>query len=133
MKFPARIALCLCLFLAGMQMSAQNFVSPFPTPPMQPAPWLLSSTNLPPGLQSAVNILFNTGMADPRGCEYREIEVVVGNFGTASGTTNKTRGWVLPAANGARTNYAIGWNGLIYPVISIGKTARAGEDGRPFI
>ena len=133
MKFSPHIALCFCLLLARMQMSAQNFVSPFPTPPMQTTPWVLSSTNLPPGLQSAVNILFSAGMADPRGCEYREIEAVVGNFWTASGTTNRTHGWVLPAANGARTNYAIGWNGLIYPVISIGKPASAEDDARALI
>jgi hypothetical protein len=132
-KFQVHIALCSCLFLSVMQISAQNRVSSFPIPPMQSAPWALESTNLPPGLQSAVNVLFQAGMADPRGCEYREIEVVVGIFWTASGTTNKTRGWVLPAANSARTNYAIGWNGLIYPVISIGKPASAEDDARALI
>jgi hypothetical protein len=100
---------------------------------MQSARWVLSSTNPPPGLQSAVNILFQTGMADPRGCDYREIEVVVGNFGTASGITNKTHGWLLPAASGARPNYAIGWNGLIYPVISIGNPANAEDEARAMI
>jgi len=88
---------------------------------------------LPPGLQSAVNILFQTGMADPRGCDYREIEVVAGNSWTASGTTNKTHGWLLPAANGARTNYAIGWNGLIYPTVSVGNPANAEDDARALI
>ena len=100
---------------------------------MQSAPWELSSTNLQPGLQSAVNILFQTGMADPRGCDYREIEVMVGNLGLASGITNTTHGWLLPAASGARTNYAIGWNGLIYPVISVGNPANAEDDARSLI
>lgn len=100
---------------------------------MQSQPWRLLSTNLQPGLQSAVNVLFKTGMADPRGCEYREIEVVVGNFRTASATTNKTRGWVLPAANGVHKNFAIGWNGLIYPVESVGKPASAEDDARALI
>jgi hypothetical protein len=100
---------------------------------MQSAPWALESTNLPPGLQSAVKTLFETGMADPRGCDYREIEVVVGNSWTASGTTNKTHGWLLPAASGARTNYAIGWNGLIYPVISVNNPANADGDARALI
>jgi hypothetical protein len=111
-------------------MSAQNWVSPFPYPPMQSRPWVLSSTNLPLNLQSAVNVLFQTGMADPRGCDYREIEVVVGSVSKVSGIVIKTHGWVLPAASGARTNYAIGWNGLIYPVISIGNPANAEDDAR---
>ncbi len=132
-KFQARIAFCFCLFLSVMQISAQNWISPFPIPPMQSAPWDLSSTNLPPGLQSAVNVLFQAGIADPRGCDYREIEVVVGNSWMASGTTNKTHGWLLPAANGARTNYAIGWNGLVYPLISVGGPANAEDDARALI
>ncbi|HLZ53656.1 MAG TPA: hypothetical protein VKS19_04175 [Verrucomicrobiae bacterium] len=127
------MALYFCLFLSLMQISAQNWVSPFPIPPMQSAPWSLSSTNLPPGLQNAVNVLFQTGMADPRGCDYREIEVVIGNFWTASGTTNKTHGWLLPVASGSRTNYAIGWNGLLYPVVSVGNPANAEDDARALI
>lgn len=104
-----------------------------PVPSMQSEPWALSSTNLPSNLQTTISLLFQTGMADPRGCDYREIEVVVGNFWTASGTTVKTRGWVLPAASGARTNYAIGWNGLIYPVISVGVSANAEDDAQAMI
>jgi hypothetical protein len=92
---------------------------------MQSSAWALSvsSTNLPPRLGSAINFLFQNGMADPRGCEYREIQVVVGKFWTGSGATNTTHGWVLSAAQDTPDRYAIGWNGLIYPVITMGKTA----------
>jgi hypothetical protein len=116
-----------------MRTFAQDSGGSIPIPPMQSKPWTLSSTNSPPNLQSAVSILFRTGMADPRGCDYREIEVVVGRLQSASGVIIKTRGWVLPAASGALTNYAIGWNGLVYPVMSVGNPASAENDARDMI
>jgi hypothetical protein len=72
-------------------------------------------------------------MADPRGCDYREVDVVVANFWTASGTTNKTHGWILPAGDDTQARYAIGWNGLIYPVISIGNHAESEADARALV
>jgi len=72
-------------------------------------------------------------MADPRGCEYREIEVVVGDVWQASGIALKTHGWVLPAVKGALTNYAIGWNGLVYPLVSKGGPASAENDARAMV
>jgi hypothetical protein len=102
---------------------------------MQTDPWALSvlSTNLPPHLQRAINLLFQNGMADPRGCDYREVDVVVANFWTASGTTNKTHSWILPTADDTQARYAIGWNGLIYPFVSVGKPADAEGDARALI
>ena len=125
----------MCILLAVTEISAENRVSPFQSPPMQTDSWTLSvlSTNLPPHLQSAINLLFQNGMADPRGCDYREVDVVVANFWTASGTTNKTHGWILPTADDTQAQYAIGWNGLIYPVISVGKPADAEGDARALI
>lgn len=125
----------LCLLLAATDLPAENSVAPFQRPPMQTNAWALSvlSTNLPPHLESAINLFFRSGMADPRGCDYREIEVVVGNFWTASGATSKTRGWILPPAQDTEARYAIGWNGLIYSVLSVGKTADAEGDARALI
>jgi hypothetical protein len=121
--------------LAVTEVSAENWLSPFQSPPMQTNAWRLSmtSTNLPPHLESVINLLFQNGMADPRGCDYREVEVVVANFWSASGTTNKTRGWILPPLNDTRARYAVGWNGLIYQVISIGNPANAEEDARALV
>jgi hypothetical protein len=72
-------------------------------------------------------------MADPRGCEYREIELVIGSVWKASGTSFKTHGWILPAAKTVQTNYAIGWNGLVYPLVSIGGPASAEDDAGSMI
>ena len=121
---------CLAFALFG-ELSLSNAAPPIP--PMQSAPWTLTVTNPIPNLESAVSNLFACGMADPRGCDYREIEIVVGNFGTATGATNKTHGWVLPFSTNSQTGYAIGWNGLIYPVVTIGNKANAEEDARHLI
>jgi hypothetical protein len=99
-----------------------------PTPPMQRAPWSPRQVGLPTNYVSATRALFECGMADPRGCEYREIEIGVASTirwppdqaGPAGGRL-KTHGWVLPS-EGTRP-FAVCWNGLIYPIIMIGKAA----------
>jgi hypothetical protein len=49
-----------------------------PEPPEQKSPWASPQTQLPEDLMSAATRLFEQGLADPRGMEYREIEVIVG-------------------------------------------------------
>src|SRR5687768_16132839 len=43
--------------------------------PMQKAAWGRPQTTLPEALVRAVQLLFDQGVADPRGCEYRRVEV----------------------------------------------------------
>ncbi|MCX8092160.1 MAG: hypothetical protein N3I86_14705 [Verrucomicrobiae bacterium] len=93
-----------------------------PTPPLQHAPWT-PPDNLPTNLLSAVRTLFEQGFPDPRGCEYREVEVVVSDIRGQPDGPVRTRGWVLPAAADAGPRFAICWNGLIYPVRSVGSPA----------
>jgi hypothetical protein len=93
-----------------------------PVPPEQARPWTPPPTKLPPVVVSAITELFNDGLADPRGCEYREIAigwnephlVTIGH----ERDLMKVHGWVLPETGKQR--YAIGWNGVIYPVASVG-------------
>ncbi|MCW5552447.1 MAG: hypothetical protein KIS67_09805 [Verrucomicrobiae bacterium] len=122
-----------CVSVVGGNVALAADSAFFPVPPMQSAPWAPSASTLSTNLQSAVDFLFRTGLADPRGCEYREIEIVVGSLSRVSGVPVKTRGWVLPAATNARTNFAIGWNGLIYPLTSVGDPANAKDDARTMI
>jgi hypothetical protein len=49
--------------------------SDIPLPPEQSVPWTPPSAKLAPVVTSAITELFNDGLADPRGCEYREIEI----------------------------------------------------------
>lgn len=97
-----------------------------PLPPRQNAPWQLPQTSLPETFSTATLKLFEQGLSDPRGCEYREVDVVVGNvWGGAE--VIKTHAWVLPRPEAGR-RFAVGWNGLVYPVISVGGGANLKED-----
>lgn len=87
-------------------------------PPNQNSPWTAPVANLPSNFVSAAATLFEQGLADPRGCEYREINVGTGNVWTGDGGVVTTHGWVLPSTNIGR--FAICWNGLVYPVASVG-------------
>jgi hypothetical protein len=78
---------------------------------------------LPKPLLSATAHLFETGLADPRGCEYRAVEVAVGSCWSGDGGILKTRAWVLPGKAGDGQRFAVGWNGLVYPVVAVGERA----------
>ena len=114
-----------------------------PDPPRQKDLWQPPATTLPALLVNASTTLFEQGLADPRGCDYRTIEIV-GGVGSDDGDVVRTRGWVLPAGDGERTRFAVAWNGLVYPTASIGEPAdleadmraiaqqaRPGRPGRP--
>jgi len=60
-------------------------------------------------------------MADPRDCEYHEIEVGTGDVWSGDGGVVTTHGWILPDTNSG--TFAICWNGLVYPVVSVGTNA----------
>ena len=82
-------------------------------PPNLPAP----SAGLPVPLVSAATTLFDQGLADPRGGDYRQVSVGVGSVWPGDGGVVRTHGWVLPSAAGPRL--AVCWNGLVYPVVSV--------------
>lgn len=100
-----------------------------PEPPAQKHDWVAPPSDLPDSYVNAAKTLFDQGLADPRDCEYREIEVATGSVWSGDGGVIETHGWVLPG-NGPR-HFAVGWNGLVYQVISIGPAAdwRADVDG----
>ena len=103
---------------------------PIPTPPEQAATWKAPETKLSKDFVSATATLFRQGLADPRGCEYRAIEVGVGNFGGLGwqGGIVKTHGWIIPDSGKQRQRFAVCWNGLVYPLASIGKPADVRAD-----
>lgn len=121
-----------CLFIGPSQGISAVAPSPpldFPIPPRQNAPWSLPEAafeswsppeavaDLKKEAKAVVDDLFKLGMADPRGCAYHHVTVMEG------GKRSDARGWVLPAVHGDPSRYVIGWNGLIYPVETIGKEA----------
>jgi hypothetical protein len=114
------------------QIAGTNALDPFPVPPAQSQPWR-APANLPADLATAVELLFQSGLADPRGCEYREIEVAAGDVWKPSPVIVKTHGWIFRPRAGAQTNFAIGWNGLVYRPISIGTSANPLDDAEKMI
>jgi len=86
----------------------------FPLPPEQHEPWD-GDPRLPAALVDAARTLFEQGFADPRGCEYREIELAVGSVWSGGAGTVRVHGFVIPGQP-----YAVAWNGLVYPVPKVG-------------
>ena len=79
---------------------------------------------LPATMVSAAAHLFQLGLADPRGCEYREIEVLVGAYPPEwKDSVEKTHGWVLPAKGKQPGQFGVCWNGLMYRLRSVGEAA----------
>lgn len=95
-----------------------------PDPPKQGAPWTPPETKLPPACVSAVQALRKYGFADPRGCEYRNVELTYGDVWHNRGSLLQTRAWVLPANGAAEAQrFAVSWSGLVYPVVTLGEPA----------
>ena len=98
-----------------------------PVPPAQNQPWKPPLTTLPTVVVSSCQDLFDAGLSDPRGCEYREIVVPFRAQSRWSPADDadafKTHGWVLPAQAGDAQRYAVCWNGLVYPLVSLGAPA----------
>jgi hypothetical protein len=92
-----------------------------PDPPRQKELWTPPPTKLPRFLISATVALFEQGMADPRGCEYREV-------GIGDGTIFQTRGFVLPERAGEPGRFVVSWDGVIYPAVSVGAVADLDKD-----
>jgi hypothetical protein len=110
-------ALGLVIFgLAGVTAAA------VPAPPRQHAPWTAPKTSLPPVVVSAARELFEDGVADPRGCEFREVTYAWPPY------SEKSTGWVIDAK--AVPAYAVGWDGLIHEVKSVGLVLDLGREFR---
>lgn len=101
-----------------------------PDPPRQKDPWQPPAATLPAFLAKAATTLFEQGLADPRDCDYRAIEIVVGSVRPGDEDMARTRGWVLPATDGGKTRFAVAWSGLVYPTVSIGEPADLEADAR---
>jgi len=142
----ALLALCLGGTAAsgaeGMRVAPLFRGDSLPTPPLQHEPWAAPQTTLPEAFVEATRRLFEQGLADPRGCEYREIEIGVGLVDLTAEpfwlgplqpsqrapSCMKTHGWVLPAPEGAAQRFAVCWNGLVYPAWHVGEPADLKED-----
>jgi hypothetical protein len=104
--------LIACLLLTACMIS----------PLLAERPVATSQASVPAALLSATDTLFEQGMADPRGGEYREFEINGGSVWGGSSNV-KIHGWLMPAGTSGSERTGIGWNGLAYPVLSVGEKA----------
>ena len=135
---PLELLLGLALVILATQGFAQEHSefrpaprfegATIPDPPRQREQWQRPATTLPRFFVTATATLFVQGLADPRGCDYRVIEIGVGSVWSGDGGVVKTHGWVLPAKHGEKTRFAIAWSGLVYPTVSIGEPADLAAD-----
>ena len=88
-----------------------------PVPPHQQAPWT-PGPGLSTELATAVATLFDQGLADPRGLDYRDVELEVGAADETRPIVATTHAWVFD-----RDRFAVAWNGLVYPIARAGNRA----------
>jgi hypothetical protein len=98
-----------------------------PEPPRQKQPWKPPEHKLPPKFVDALRVLFDQGLADPRGCAYREVTVAIGSCWTGDAGVQATHAFVLPAGDDGH-RFAVCWNGLVYPLVGAGAKADLGAD-----
>ena len=127
-SFASKSPLLALVVLAGLGADPYRPVPKFegqaiPDPPGQKEPWTPPQTKLPKFLASATSALFEQGMADPRGCEYREVEA-------GDEAIVKTRGFVLPERPGEAGRFVVSWDGVVYPALSVGALADLKKDVR---
>jgi hypothetical protein len=120
--------LVVMILIAAVPLPAQQYrpAPPFegkviPEPPSQGRPWTPPETKLPKFLVTATGILFDQGVADPRDCEYRHVEV-------ANGSITKTRAFALPGRQDIPGRFVVCWDGLVYPAVTIGDPADLDRD-----
>ena len=100
-----------------------------PLPPAQTTPWEAPTIEAQyEPFVSATERLFAAGMADPRGCEYRQVSFATGSCWTGDAGVFETNAWVLPSADEHGQRFAVTWNGLVYPLVSMGEEADLDAD-----
>jgi hypothetical protein len=102
-----------------------------PEPPARREAWTPPATKLPRFLLDATATLCDQGLADPRGCEYREIRLEGDPVRVAvpgEPSPPPRHGFVLPTKGQGGSRFAIGWDGLIEPIAAIGPAADLDAD-----
>jgi hypothetical protein len=106
-----------------------------PDPPNRREPWTPPETKLPRFLVEATLTLAEQGLADPRGCDYREIGLELDRDRPAfqGAPLPALHGWVLPSKLEGGPRFAVGWDGLVHPLASIGPEADLEGDVRAML
>ena len=93
-----------------------------PDPPQQGQLWTPPASKLSQKWLDGARRLVAHGYANPRGCEYREARLSYGGL---------THAWIIPNAPNERADaarFAVTWDGLVYPIITLGPAANVKKD-----
>jgi hypothetical protein len=130
MRIATGLVLVFALFSQGALAQTPPLLPRFvgetiPDPPARRDPWTPPATKLPRFLVEATATLCEQGLADPRGCEYRSIllELEPNAPALADVEPPSLHGWVMPAKVQGGPRFAVGWDGLVYPLAAIGPVA----------
>lgn len=108
------------LFAVFIALSPAVFAQ-LPEPPQQHEPWSPpAARDLPDFISKTVPLIFNSGLADPRGGSYRQVEIDVWR----AAKPIETHCWVF------NDSYAVCWDGLVYKIRSAGAAANLDDDVR---
>jgi hypothetical protein len=102
-----------------------------PAPPKQGQPWTPPASKLSKTWDSAVQAMLKHGIADPRGCQYREVELSCGSSAWGEFALVTTHAWLIPqgpAEKAGASRFAVTWDGLVYPVTRVGPAADVKAD-----
>lgn len=109
------------------QLLAGNTVATFAVSPQQYSNEQPVQTSLPQTFLTATTKLFEQGLPDPRGCEYRQVEILVHTIWGGAGRIITTNAWLLPESKDGK-RLVIAWNGLVYPAVAVGSHANLQAD-----
>jgi len=128
------------LVMAGQAAEALRATPPLRDPAMPDAPrqgqqWTPPESALPQFFVRATTALFEQGMADPRECEYRSVQLVGESslYKNPAAPRPVTHAWVLPERARDGPRFAVAWNGLIYPLTALGDAANLEADVRALV
>lgn len=107
---------------ADPEVPADPFQEDDPFRPRDPFQTDDSQPDIEEQIRITIDTLLRLGLADPRGLPYCHVTVSEG------GEDRAARGWVLPAESEQASRQAIGWNGLLNPVVEVGKPANLDAD-----
>ena len=111
--------------------SASDLSGEWAEPPQTGRPWQPPDSRLPQTWVKAIELLLAHGLADPRGCAYREVELTCGSVWSNRGVAVTTHAWLLPRTADAAPDsprFAVTWSGLVYPVEKVGPPANLAAD-----
>jgi hypothetical protein len=90
-----------------------------PVPPHQHDPWQPPGVSgMPQFVADLASLFFDAGLADPRGGEYREVELSLPGWRQPV----SIHAWYFPQG------FAVAWDGLVHPVLRLGQRSDLWQD-----